>query len=689
MFCQGNSCDKKRKKGRICTYNTRNLKMTTQEEYQALCREIWHHNRLYYVEHNPEISDQKFDQLLKSLESMEEEHPEWITPSSPTQRVCESLTKGFTSVKHRIPMLSLANSYSKEELGDFVNRMHKLSGKEDLPFSCELKMDGIAVTVKYENGVLTQGITRGDGKQGDDITVNMKTIASLPLQLYGDNVPDYFEVRGEVYMPVQAFIDLNQQREEAGEQLFANPRNAAAGTLKLLDPKEASKRQLAIACYAIAEESSGKVLSQHESHSFLKKIGLPILQFTAKCKSLDEIWKFADRVEKARPSLPFHIDGIVVKVDSLAEQQRMGSTGKNPRWAIAYKFAAQQAITKIQDITVQVGRTGVLTPVAELEPVFLDGSTISRATLHNEDEIRRKDIRVGDVCTIEKGGDVIPKVVEVDTDKRSSDSKVWNMPNQCPSCGAVVERVSGEVAIRCPNSDECRDQRLKRLIYFASKQAMDIENLGEKVVEQLFENGFVNQPSDFYRLTSEQLYQLEGFKEKSVENLLNSIDHSRSISLPRFIMALGIKYVGTGTADLLARKAGDIETLQKMTAEELIGIEGVGEKVASSVVEYFQDIKSREELESFLEEVTPQKIEVQQFSGHIFEGKIFVLTGTLENYTRDSAAGLIKERGGKVTGSVSKKTDYLLAGESAGSKLDKAEKLGVRVLNEAEFVEML
>lgn len=659
-------------------------------EYKKLCREVWEHNRKYYVDHAPTISDEEFDSLLKKLEHIEKEHPEWVTPTSPTQRVGEMLTEGFKTVKHRIPMLSLANTYSTQEIEEFIKRIRKLSGKSHIAFSCELKMDGIAVTVRYENGALAQAVTRGDGKKGDDITSNMKTIFSLPLQLYGENIPEILEVRGEVFMPVAAFEKLNADRETSGEPLFANPRNAASGSLKLLDPGITAKRNLAVVFYAVAEISENHLSSQYQSHHYLRKLGLPTLDYLKKCDTIAEIWDFAEEVRKARSKLPYHIDGIVIKLDDLKEQQRMGNTNKNPRWAVAYKFAAEQAQTRIKAITVQVGRTGVCTPVAELEPVFLAGSTISRATLHNEEEIQRKDIRVGDLATIEKGGDVIPKVVEVDVKARSTNSEPWKMPSHCPSCGSELIKSAGEVAVRCPNTVGCKEQQLRRIVYFTSKQAMDIDNLGEKVVEQLIQRGFVKKPSDIYRLTAMELLQLDGFKSKAVDRVLKGIDQSKNVSLSRFIMALGIKYVGAGTAELLANKAGDIDTLSKMSVEDLLSIEGVGEKVAHEVVDYFANKENQDEIQRFIAAgVQPQKVEIKVFEGHPFSGKTFVLTGTLEKYTRSSASSLIKERGGKVTNSVSKNTDFVLAGDTPGSKKDKAEALGVSILTESEFEKMI
>lgn len=664
--------------------------MATKKTYDQLCELIWYHNRLYYIEHTPEISDEEYDMLFKRLEQLEREHPEWISPSSPTQRVNESPTEGFKTVEHRIPMLSLANTYSKDEIEDFIGRIQKQLGNKPFAFSSELKMDGIAISATFEKGVFVRGVTRGDGRRGDDITVNMRTIENLPLQLYGDNVPDFMELRGEVFMTRPIFQQLNEQKMLDGEQLWANPRNAAAGSLKLLDPQEVAKRGLSIVFYGVAEESTGSLIRQSQVAPFLRSLGLPILEYTAYCQSLDEIWGFAEKIRSLRTSLPYDIDGIVIKLDDLKDQKRLGSTGKNPRWAIAYKFAAEQATTRILDITVQVGRTGVLTPVAELEPVFLAGSTISRATLHNEEEIHRKDIRIGDVVTIEKGGDVIPKVVSVDFSQRSPHTHRWHMPAACPSCGTPVVRVTDEVAVRCPNEEGCPEQQIRRLIYFAGKDAMDIHHMGEKVIAHLVEKGFVKVPSDIYRLTEEVVSQLNGFKTKSVQNLLTSIEESKEVSLARFIMALGIKYVGTGTAELLAAKAGTIQRLSHMTEEELKQIEGIGDKVAQAVVHYFAQPVHQAEVQRLLDAgVKPQTTQVIQFTGHPFQSKNFVLTGTLEHYTRSAAASLIKERGGKVTDSVSKKTDFILAGADPGSKLEKGRQLGITILSEEEFMALL
>lgn len=660
------------------------------QDYEKLCDQIWEHNRRYYIEHTPTISDEKFDELYRQLQAVENAHPDWILPNSPTQRVMEALTEGFKTVRHQVPMLSLANTYSKDEIADFIKRINKLVEHSSFAFSCELKMDGIAISAIYENGIFVRGVTRGNGREGDDITANMRTIQTLPQRLKGENIPAFLEVRGEVFMKHSVFETLNAEKNSAGEPLWANPRNAAAGSLKLLDSREVIKRQLSIVFYGIADNTMGAMKSQYECHAFLQGLGFPILKYHALCHSLDEIWDFAEDVRKQRPNLEFDIDGIVIKIDSLAEQRRLGATNKNPRWAIAYKFAAEQATTTILDITVQVGRTGILTPVAELEPVFLAGSTISRATLHNADEVKRKDIRLGDTVTIEKGGDVIPKVVSVDLTHRKAASAPWHMPQHCPSCGAEVIKTAEEVAVRCPNTSGCPEQQLRRLAYFVSKAAMDIDNLGEKVVEHLVAKGFIRFPADIYRLTEDQLYQLEGFKEKSVNNLIKSIEKSKDVSLSRFIMALGIKHVGSGTAELLANKTGSIDSLRQMSIEDLLRIAGIGDIVANAVYDYFNDPVNQKQIDELLAlGVKPQQQQTATFEGHSFSGKTFVLTGALQKYTRQAAASLIKERGGKVTESVSKKTDYVLAGEAAGSKYDKAVSLKVPILTEDQFIELL
>lgn len=659
--------------------------MYSQKEYERLIAEIRKHDELYYVANQPVISDYEYDQLLKRVEEIERAHPEWVSKDSPTQRVSSDIREGFKQVAHGEPMLSLANTYSEEELSDFVNRMYKLLETTEVFFNAELKMDGVAIAIRYEKGKLVQGVTRGNGKMGDDVTANVMTIHSLPHKISG--APDVLDLRGEVYLPLSVFRELNRVKEEEGEEVYANPRNAAAGSLKLLDPKESEKRKLSIVLYDMVD---GPVNQQSEVEPYLKKLGLPVFpkDHSKRCKDLQEILSFAHSIERQRKELPFEIDGIVVKLDDRKARKYLGVTGKCPRWAVAYKFAPEQAVTVIEDITVQVGRTGVLTPVAELKPVHLAGSTISRATLHNQDEIDRKDIRIGDTVVIEKGGDVIPKVVSVDVSKRKRGAEKWHMPDRCPSCGTKVVHVEEEVAFRCPN-DSCKSKTLKRLIYFASKGAMDIDHLGEKVIEKLVESGFVKDITDIYCLTEDQLRTLEGFKDKSVHNLLQSIERSKDTTLARFLFGLGIKYVGITTAEAIAEVAGNLHALMKMSYDDLLNIEGLGPKASEEIVKFFQNKDNVKEVEELLALGIKPKGNPKKKTGHAFEGKTFVLTGSLTNYTREEAAALIKERGGKVSASVSAKTDYVLAGEEAGSKLDKARKLGVAIMTEDLFQQQL
>ena len=664
-------------------------KIKDQKDYINLVLELIEHDKHYYLEAKPVISDYEYDQLIKELQVFEKENSDLIHPNSPTLRIGEVLTQGFKHLAHLSPMMSLANAYSKDELKDFLKRIYKLLEKEDVKFCSELKMDGTAISIRYEKGHLTKALTRGNGKIGDDVTTNIKTIKTLPLKLHGKNIPDLIEVRGEVFMHKNIFKKLNENRENEGLDVFANPRNAAAGSLKLLDPKEVSKRHLDVICYGIANAEEF-VLSQFEMHGFLKGFGLPISseKHFKLCKNLDDILSFANKIEHLREKLSFEIDGIVIKVDDVKNHKSLGFTGKSPRYAVAYKFAAEQAITTIKDITIQIGRTGILTPVAELEPVFLAGSTISRATLHNIDEIQRKDIRITDAVVIEKGGDVIPKVVSVDFTKRKKQAIKFEMPKKCPICSSDVINIKGEVAHRCTNLS-CKGQNLRSLIYFAAKNAMDIEHLGAKVMQTLLEMGFVSKPSDIYLLNEEMLSKVEGFKEKSIKNLLNSIEKSKKCPFSRFIMALGIKYVGSETADLLAAHAKDIKKLQKITKEELLNIEGIGDIAASSIIEYFEDQNNLDEIDKLLSLGVSPKKPKETKKDPLFFNKSFVLTGSLEKYTRSQAQNLIKERGGKTSSSVSKNTDYVLVGSEPGSKFDKAKKLGIKTLMEDEFSAML
>lgn len=650
-----------------------------KDRYLELCQEVHYHNKCYWVDNAPKISDEAFDQLLVQIQEIERDHPDWTDPSSPTQRLGEVLTEGFQVVQHPSPMLSLDKTFSKEELVQFIERVERLTEREEHQFCSELKMDGTAVRVTYRDGVFHQAVTRGDGRQGDDVTAQLKTIQSLPLRLIGSDLPEELDVRGEVFMPRSVFEALNEERDELGLSAFANPRNAAAGALKLLDPHEVRRRQLSVVFYQIGNRIEG-LTEQYASHEKMKQWGLPVLQEVALTPSIEAIWAFVQKIGGLRGQLGFDIDGVVVKLNEMAHQRELGATNKHPRWAAVYKFPAEQATTCVNAITIQVGRTGVLTPVAELEPVRLAGSVISRATLHNAQELERKGIRVGDTVIIEKGGDVIPKITEVVLDKRPSDSTSWAMPPTCPACGASVIHVEGEVAIRCPNV-ACKEKNLRRFIHFTSKQAMDIDHLGERVVGQLLEAGFVTKLADFFTITEEQLGQLEGFKEKSIQNLLKSLERAKEVPFERFIMALGIPYVGQGAATALAEEAKTLERLRKMSFEELCGIDGIGEKTAEAVVEFFQLGHEVDELLAVGVKLKAKTL----IEGHLFAGKVFVITGTLTQYTRDEAKALLKERGAKVGSSVGKKTDYLLVGESPGSKLSKAENLGVEIMTEADF----
>ncbi len=653
------------------------------KDYLKLIDDIRYHDRLYYVLHKPILNDEAYDALFQKLLEVEKEHPEWVVSSSPSQRIGELPSKGFAEVKHGSAMLSIANTYSQEEITDFWGRMQKVA-PVDAVFA-ELKMDGIAVSVTYKEGSFFQAATRGDGIHGDDITANCSMIASLPLKIVG--APPLLVLRGEVYMPHDSFKALNHERELAGEDIFANPRNAAAGSLKLLSPLLVANRHLAVIFYGLIENKA--VDYQHEVPEYLASLGLPAMPDYKLCKNVEDIMAFAEKVHKQRAQLPFDIDGIVIKVDRLSLHDEIGYTGRCPRFAIAYKFQAASAETIIKAITLQIGRTGVITPVAELEPVLLAGSTIARATLHNEEEIARKDMRVGDYVLIQKGGDVIPKIVEVIKEKRSVNSLAWKMVLHCPSCGELLLKDEEGVAVRCPNSKKCPAQQLERLSFFVSKDAMDIENLGVKVMEQLFLKGLVKHFSDIYTLDREKLSTLSGFKEKSILNLLAAIEKSRKASLSRLILALGIRHVGASTAAELASLTGSLEAFRKMQKEDFRGIEGVGEVVAHSLASFLNDPDNQAELDLLIINGVEPLQKAPARTDHLFSGKSFVLTGAMERYSRSEASELIEDRGGRVGDSVSKKTDYLVVGTEPGSKFAKAQKLRIRILTEPEFLQLL
>lgn len=662
-----------------------------KKHYQELLKKIAHHDMLYYQKSSPEISDYEYDMLIQELKKIEKNHPEWMSQTSPSVALSDKPTKGFIQKKHDVPMLSLGNTYTFEEINAFVDRVYKGLEKTELKFFCELKMDGIAISVRYEEGVFVQALTRGDGVFGDDVTQNVKTIHNLPLSLK-KGFPKVLELRGEVYMPHHVFDKLNEQKQELGESLYANPRNAASGSLKMLDPNEVKKRGLEIVFYGIAQSVGFKLIDQHTLNHHLESWGLPCQnkQHVALTQSMEDIIAYAQKIESLRGKLPFDIDGIVIKLDHIAYHELLGFTAKTPRFAIAYKFAPEVAKTKLLAITLQVGRTGIITPVAELEPTLLAGSTIARATLHNADEIARKDIRIGDVVFIEKGGDVIPKVTGVDLKSRNPDLKPFHMPKKCPCCGAFLDKQADDVGIYCTNFSGCDEQKIRFLQFFVSKNGLDIEHLGEKVVRSLYEQGLVKEPADFFKLTAFELAQLEGFKEKSIKNVLEALDKARTVCLAKLLASLGIPSVGVSLAKELAKKFISLQALEEASLEQLQTIEGVGEKSALMIYHFFHDRTKKSMLEHLLK--TGMIVENSQdkiIEGHLFNDKTFVLTGTLESFSRDEAKALIEQRGGKVSGSVSKKTDFVLVGKEAGSKLEKAESLKIRLLEENEFKNLL
>ena len=668
-----------------------------EKKIESLREEINKHNYNYHVLATPVISDEEFDKLVKKLEKLEAEHPELITPDSPTQRVGSDLTKEFKPVEHKVPMLSLSNTYSEVELYDFDRRVKDgLPANEKVEYIVELKIDGASVSINYLNGILQKAATRGDGTVGEEITNNVRTIKSVPLKIRKDKSISYdltdFEVRGEVFMNVKDFEKLNKERAKEGEKTFANPRNSVAGTLKLQDPKIVAKRPLNTFLYGLIIPGE-ELKSQEENLSIIKKLGFKVNPNYKKCSLVEEVIKVCHEFEELREKLEYEIDGAVIKVNSIKQQNRLGSIAKAPRWAVAFKFKAKQATTVINDIVWQVGRTGAITPVAELEPVFLAGSTISRATLHNFDEIERKDIRVGDTVIIEKGGDVIPKVVEVNLSKRSKSSKKIKPPEKCPTCNSKLFKPEGEVAYYCENT-ECPDQIKGRIEHFASRGAMDIEGLGESLIDLFVEKGFLNTYSDIYKLKDikSKLMSMERFGERSVTNLLNSIEKSKERPFDKVLFALGIRYVGSSAAKKLASHFKNIDALIKASEEEITEVYEIGESISKSIKKFFNDPHNRKILDE-LKKVGLKFSFVDRkdsvLKDNFFKGKNFVLTGTLSEYSREEAGEIIINFGGNVTSSVSSKTDFVLAGEKAGSKLDKAKSLGVKIINEKEFNEKI
>jgi DNA ligase (NAD+) len=665
-----------------------------ERRIRSLRDEIGRHERLYYVLAAPEISDQEFDRLERELRELEALHPELVTPDSPTQRVGEKPSQEFASFTHRTPMLSLDNTYSEDELREFEQRIFRIVGPREMTYVVELKIDGLSMALHYEDGLLVRGVTRGDGVRGDDVTPNVKTIRAVPMRLLGDAPPQELEVRGEVFLPRSRFDAINREREAQELEPFANPRNAAAGSMKTLDSRVVGRRGLDVCLYQIAHVSGVPApAGQWQALRQLNAWGLKTSPSSTLCRGLDAVLAFCEEWRVKRDTLEYEIDGVVVKVDEFALQRELGYTSKFPRWAIAYKYPARQATTRVRTIEVQVGRTGKLTPVALLEPVPLAGSTVSRATLHNEEEVARKDVRIGDTVLIEKGGDVIPKVVKVLAEKRPEEATPWAAPERCPVCGTQASKPEGEVDRRCPNAS-CPAQIEERLKHFARRDAMDIEGLGHAIVHQVVEKGVVGDFADLYRLTLEDLGPLLAPKSKKKEwlaarHLLSQLEASKSRELHRLLFGLGIRFVGERAAQLLARHFRSLDALARASVEEIDALYEIGPAVAQSVHDWFEQPANRALVER-LEQVGVQTAEQGPApASQELSGKQFVLTGGLESMTRDEAKAAIEFRGGRVTSSVSKKTWAVVAGKDAGSKLDKARELGVQCLDEAEFKELL
>ena len=671
--------------------------MTKDEAVSLLTKlteQIRRHDHLYYVQAQPEINDYEYDQLIKKLEAIEQEFPELISADSPTQRVGKDITKNFKQIHHRFPMLSLANTYNEEELYDFDRRVKDGLAPDDIvEYVVEYKIDGVSISLTYEDGLLVSAATRGDGITGEDVTANIRTIKSVPLTLPKDIIKKYsltsFEVRGEIYMEIKEFEALNEKRVELGEKTFANPRNFSAGTIKLQDPKIVAQRPLRIFVYYLLADNP-KLVSQSENLKILQSLGFRVNPETKLCASIEAAIERSKKLEENRYTLPYEIDGAVVKVNSIPQQRVLGSIAKSPRWAVACKFKAKQATTVLSAITWQVGRTGAITPVAELEPVFLAGSTISRATLHNFDEISRKDIRAGDTVIIEKGGDVIPKVVSVVIEEGKKRNKATQPPHECPVCGSKVFKSEDEAALYCENT-ECPEQIKGRIIHFASRGAMDIEGLGEAIVNQFVDLQLLHTYADIYDLHTkrDQLVTLDRFGEKSIDNLLQSIEASKAQPFSKVLFAIGIRYVGAGAAKKLAAHFKTIDALKAASAEDIERVYEIGSSISQSVTSFFANTHNSQIVERLQLCGLNFTEAVYELKDNYFRDKTFVLTGTLSAFSREEAGANIERLGGKVVASVSKKTNYVIAGENAGSKLTKARSLGVTVLTETEFLEQL
>lgn len=665
----------------------------TEKQIESLREKIRYHEYRYYVLDQPEISDAEFDRLMNELKTAEAVHPGLITPDSPTQRVGGKPREGFVKVPHSSPMLSLDNAYTEDELRNWERRVHELSGRKDVEYVCELKLDGMSLALRYEDGHLARGITRGDGTTGEDVTANVRTVRSIPLsiskeKLKKSGIPGDFEVRGEMLMPIAAFKRMNEEREQKGLSLFANPRNATAGTVRQLEPSITAQRRLDYFCYSLLQ--NGRTLFDRHSATLnaLEAAGFKVNIRRTLAKNFDAIRAFIQQWEDKRESLPYEIDGIVIKVDNTALWRELGYTGKAPRWAIAYKYAARSGVTQIEDIRVQVGRTGKLTPVAWLKPVPIGGTTVSRATLHNMDEIVRLGVKIGDWVEVERGGDVIPKVNRVLEDKdHPRGHRSFRMPQNCPVCGGQVVRTEGEADHRCVNAN-CPAKLRETILHFASRGVMNIDGMGDALVNQLTDRGLVKNVADIYRIAKDDLLKLERFADKSAQNVLNEIRASKGLPFERVIYGLGIRFVGERTAQFLAEHFGSMDALMNAREEELLEVEEVGPRIAQSIREFFQEPKNRELVEQ-LRRAGLRLSGKKKERGTKLAGKTFVLTGTLAHYTRDEAKRLIEDAGGRVSGSVSKKTDYVVAGDDAGSKLDKAKELEVKVIDEKEMADLV
>lgn len=665
-----------------------------KEKIQQLTQEINQHNYNYYVLSNPTISDYDFDMLLESLIKLEQAFPEFADENSPSKRVGGEVTKTFETIKHKYPMLSLGNSYSKEEIADFETRIKKLV-EDEIEYVCELKYDGVAIGITYVDGKLTRALTRGDGTQGDDITTNVKTIKSIPLQLLGNDYPKEFEIRGEIFLPKNVFEELNKEREEIGEQLYANARNTASGTIKMQDSAVVAQRKLDSYLYFVLGENL-PFKTHYESIETAGKWGFKVPSvkdnFIKKCKNIDEIFDFINYWDKKRNALNFDIDGVVIKVNNYRQQEEMGFTAKSPKWAIAYKFKAEQVKTKLLEITYQVGRTGAITPVANLQPVLLAGTTVKRASLHNADQIEKLDIRVGDWVFVEKGGEIIPKIVGVEMIQRDIFSQPTQYITHCPECNTKLERTEGDAKHFCPNEWGCPPQIKGKMQHFISRKAMNIDGLGEETIEQLYNEGLAKNIVDLYRLTKEQLLPLERMAEKSVNNLLKGLEDSKKVPFERVLFAIGIRYVGETVAKKLARHFKHIDAIASATFEELIAADEIGDKIAESILHFFSIEENKQLVAELKDNGLQFSLSEQQLenASDKLAGLTFVVSGVFSLFSRDELKNLIEQNGGKVSGSISKKTNYVVAGENMGpSKLEKATELGVAIIDEQQFSEMI